>query len=111
VLGLSFAAAAAPAAELPVRDPMRPFAALPPSGPVAAEAAPRFTLTAVLIGPDRRVAIVNGTAYLLGDSVGGAKIVAIEAASVRLAGDGGELVVPLGRGKSAPPDLQGETAP
>jgi MSHA biogenesis protein MshK len=110
-LALSLAAAAAPAAEPVVRDPMRPFTAESAARAAAADAAPRFELTAVLIGSDRRVAIINGNAHLLGDSVGGVRIVAIDSDSVRLEGADGEVVVPLGRGKAEQPDVQGETAP
>jgi hypothetical protein len=90
---------------------MRPFSADPAAQPGARAAAPRFELTAVLLASDRRVAVVNGKAYLLGESVDGAKLVAIEAAAVRFDDAGRELVIPLGRGQSPSPVVQGETVP
>jgi hypothetical protein len=109
--GLGLLAAVALAEELPVRDPMRPFVAgpAPASG---ARARPRFELTAVVLGVTRRVAVVNGTPYLLGESVDGATIVAIEPRAVRLDDGGRELVIPLGRSAEArPPTAEGDEVP
>jgi hypothetical protein len=69
-------------------------------------------LTAVVLAPGRRVAIVNGKPLLLGDTVAGAKIVAIEADAVRLAEGDNELVIPLGRRVQArSAAVQGVTVP
>ena len=108
-----FAAAATAAEELPVRDPMRPFAVAPATGGGTSTAGgPRFALTGVVLAPDRRVAVVNGKPYLLGESVAGAKIVAIEPNAVRLDDGGRELVIHLGRlGVGRPANVQGETVP
>jgi hypothetical protein len=81
---LLLTAATVMAEEPPLRDPMRPFTSGAVTGAAAAAAVPRFVLTAVLIAPTRRVAIVNGKPYGLGDAVDGAEIVAIELGSVRL---------------------------
>jgi hypothetical protein len=110
LLAVVAAGTAARAEELPVRDPMRPFAVSLEGSSGGAAAAPRFELTAVLLAADRRVAVVNGRPYLLGELVDGARIVAIEAGAVRFDDNGSELVIPLGR-KSAPPIAEGETAP
>ncbi|HVY65689.1 MAG TPA: hypothetical protein VHH11_12780 [Gammaproteobacteria bacterium] len=100
----------AAAEEPPMRDPMQPyhFAA----GPGGALGAPRFALTAVLISPSRRVAIVNGKPYERGETVNGAEIVRIDADAVHLREHGTEVVVPLGRaGAADKPRSQGETVP
>jgi hypothetical protein len=96
----------------PARDPMRPFGAVAAAGVASAASAPRFALTAVLIAPTRRVAIVNGKPYALGASVDGAQIVAIEHEAVRLRENGTELVIHLGRPSNGQPQsVQGETLP
>jgi hypothetical protein len=106
-------AGAVRAEEAPVRDPMRPFgSAGATAGPAAVAAAPRFALTAVLIAPTRRVAIVNGKPYQQGETVDGAEIVAIEQGAVRFRERGTELVISLGRpGNGRPQSVQGETVP
>ena len=45
---------------------MRPFRRRSPAAAAAAARAPRFVLTAVLIAPSRRVAVVNGKPYAAG---------------------------------------------
>ncbi|HUQ53208.1 MAG TPA: hypothetical protein VM692_13365 [Gammaproteobacteria bacterium] len=95
----------------PVRDPMRPFGSVAAAAAAAAKA-PRFAMTAVLIAPSRRVAIVNGKPYAQGATVDGAEIVAIEHDVVRLRERGAELVIHLGRpGDGRPQSVQGETVP
>ncbi len=102
------AAGAARAADAPVRDPMQPYRFVAgPGGGVA----PRFALTAVLISPTRRVAIVNGKPYECGESVSGAEIVRIDPDAVHLREHGNELVVPLGHAVAAGKPSQGETPP
>ena len=88
--------AALGAAEPPVRDPTQPFDRTVGGGSSARAAAPRFAVTAVLISPTRRVAIVNGAPYVVGETVDGAAIVAIDPDSVRLRESGAEIVVSLG---------------
>lgn len=116
LIGLVLLASAAVVAaeELPVRDPMQPFAATGATGRGAspAVAGPRFVLTAVVLAAGRRVAVVNGEPRLLGETVGGATIVAIEADAVRLQEGGNELVIPLGRrAQVRSAAVQGETVP
>lgn len=97
--------------EPPVRDPMRPFGR-GSAGGAAVAAVPRFALTAVLIAPTRRIAIVNGKPYSQGESVDGAEIVSIEQGAVRLREHGADLVISLGRPSNGRPQLaQGETVP
>jgi MSHA biogenesis protein MshK len=105
-------APAAHAAEPPLGDPMRPFGARPAGA--AAESVPskpRFVLTAVLIAPSRRVAVVNGAPRLEGEAVDGATIVAIEPRAVRLRERGVERVVTLGRHDAGRESQQGESVP
>jgi hypothetical protein len=108
---LGAALASAHADDLPPpRDPMQPYAR--GVAGAAAVAGPRFTLTAVLISTERRVAIVNGKPYQSGENVDGAEIIRIESSAVHLCEHGAEIVVPLGR--AAPrrsPASQGEAAP
>jgi hypothetical protein len=103
-------AGAVAADEPPIRDPMRPFGRGSAAG-AAIAAAPRFALTAVLIAPTRRIAIVNGKPYSQGESVDGAEIVAIEQGAVRLREHGADLVVSLGRPGNGRQLAQGETVP
>jgi hypothetical protein len=96
----------------PARDPMRPFGAVAAAGAAVAASAPRFALTAVLIAPTRRIAIVNGKPYTQGATIDGAELVAIEHEVVRLRENGTELVIHLGRPSNGrPQSAQGETLP
>ena len=109
VAGILVVVGVARAEEIPVRDPMQPYRFVAGPGGVGV-AAPRFALTAVLISPTRRVAIVNGKPYERGESVSGAEIVRIDADAVHLREHGNELIVPLGHAAVAKPS-QGETPP
>ena len=98
--------------ETPARDPMRPFGRAAATAAAAAVNKPRFELTAVLIAPTRRVAIVNGKPYREGEVVDGAEITAIEPAAVRLREHDTEILISLGRPQQGPPAIvQGETVP
>jgi len=106
------AAGAARAEDAPVRDPMQPFRYVASAGAGGGVVAvPRFALTAVLISPTRRVAIVNGKPYERGESVDGAEIVRIDPDAVHLRQHGNEVIVPLGHAAAAAKPSQGETAP
>ncbi len=113
VAGVLVAAGPALAADAPVGDPMQPYRYV--AGPDGVGvAAPRFALTAVLISPTRRVAIVNGKPYQSGETVNGAEIIRIDADAVHLREHGNELVVPLGHAAAAAAGekpSQGETTP
>ncbi len=109
---LLIVAVARAGAELPLRDPMQPYRAGAGAAAGGGGAGPRFALTAVLISPSRRVAIVNGKPYERGETVNGAEIVRIERDAVYLRERDTELVVPLGNGGApAKRNSQGETAP
>jgi hypothetical protein len=91
------AAGAAHGAEPVLNDPMRPFQAVAGEGGRGAAAVPRFQLTAVLISPSRRVAVINGKPYQQGQKIGTAEVISIGAQSVGLRDGGEELVVHLGK--------------
>ncbi len=109
VAGVLILAGTALGEDASVRDPMQPYRYVGGPGGVA----PRFALTAVLISPTRRVAIVNGKPYERGETVNGAEIVRIDSDAVHLRDHGNELVVPLGHaaGAAAAKPSQGETPP
>jgi hypothetical protein len=78
----------------------------PEIGAAAAEPetrASRFALRAVLIGPQRRVAVINGSAVGVGESVDGARVLAIEAGRVRIGTAEGERWLELVNGVRAEP--------
>ena len=52
-----------------------------------------LSLNAVLISSDRRVAVINGRIYRVGDDVYGNKIASIDANSVQLDGAGGKITL------------------
>lgn len=102
-------AGAVHAAEPAMHDPTQPFRAAaageaaPPSGPQ-----PRFKLTAVLVSPTRRVAIVNGKALQEGQQIGGAEVVKIDGRSVQLREGNREFVVQLGDARVSAPRAGGD---
>lgn len=76
-----------------VRDPTRPFAAAAMAAGEAVQAAPDFKLTAVLVSPSRRIAVINGEFLKEGDRVNGRLISTIEPGLVRLGTGEGQLVL------------------
>lgn len=74
-------------------DPTRPatFGAASP----AAVKAPSYSVSSVVIGSDRRLAVVNGQTVSEGDRVDGARVVAVLAGGVRLQRGGREFTVEL----------------
>jgi hypothetical protein len=77
-----------------LRDPTRPYAAS--EGGVAA--APRFLVNAIIVSSERRVAIVNGQRVVIGESVHGATVVAIEKDQLTLEKDGERITARLSHG-------------
>ncbi len=57
-----------------LRDPTRPYS--PVKGIRASS--PDFVVSAIIISPQRRVAILNGRRVAVGGSIGGATVIAIE---------------------------------
>ena len=90
---LLLAPASFAAEDLPLKDPMRPYQA--PVGGARVGTARRIEVSAILISPLRRIAVINGELYREGELVDGALLVRIEADSVRLKRGDQETVVPL----------------
>jgi hypothetical protein len=105
-------AGAAHGAEPAVHDPTQPFRAGAPGegGSAAGATQPRFKLTAVLLSPTRRVAIVNGKALQEGQRIGGLEVVKIDSRSVLLREGNKEFVVQLGDARVSAPRAEGDAA-
>jgi hypothetical protein len=104
-------AGAVSAAEPAMHDPTQPFRA-GAGGETAAPAAgsqPRFKVTAVLVSPTRRVAIVNGKAVQEGERIAGAEVVKIDGRSVQLREGHREFVVQLGETRASAPRAAGDS--
>lgn len=84
VLAAGFAAALR-AGSLP--DPTRPDYLAGPARAVVST--PGWRVTAIIISPNRRLAEINGRTVETGDRVGGARVLEINAYSVKLAGPHG----------------------
>lgn len=78
-------------------DPTEPALIAPAatSGPAPSVG---HALSAVWIGPKRRVAVINGRAVKVGDSIDGASVLSIEASGVRIRAADGEKVLSLASG-------------
>lgn len=109
VAGALVVTGAARTADAPFHDPTQPYRSVTSEGGGAA--APRFALTAVLISPKRRVAIVNGRPYERGETINGVEIVRIDSDAVHLREHGSEFVVPLGHAAAAAKPSQREGNP
>lgn len=81
---LMLLASLASATEL--QDPMAPFNVT--LGSSANSARPEFVLSAIIIGNQRRVAIINDQAYQLGHYVGTYELTSIEPNRVKMTSDG-----------------------
>lgn len=75
-------------------DPTRPSGYAAPPDAVA-KSGDALRLESVLIAADRRVAVISGKTYRVGDSVNGSRLVAIYAEGVELVRDGNRVVLPL----------------
>ena len=100
---------AARAAEPAVHDPTQPYRAVPGEGRASGAPAPRFKLTAVLISPTRRVAIINGKPLQEGQRVAGAQLVKIDGRSVRLRDGAHDFVIQLGEARESAPAAEGDS--
>ncbi|MCP5091675.1 MAG: general secretion pathway protein GspB [Gammaproteobacteria bacterium] len=77
-------------------DPTRPYTARE----LSAATTSRFVVNAIIISPERRVAIVNGRRVSVGDSVGNATVIAIEKEKMVLELDGKRITTGLHDGAS-----------
>jgi MSHA biogenesis protein MshK len=110
--GVALLCAASPwldaAAQVP--DPTQPPSSraledIPSAGPDAIALAPQ-RLTAIVVSPTRRVAVIDGVPVRVGDPVGTARVIEIEPLSVKLRGPEGEVVLSI-----AGPPLKGKKQP
>jgi hypothetical protein len=85
--------------ELPVQDPTRPAVVTPAEGG-APQSVTSLRLTGVLISETRRIAVINGEFYRVGDRVNGEEITRIDPGSIRIM-RGGEPVLVTVRNASA----------
>lgn len=105
----TLAVATLAAQEPPLRDPMQPFEYVQVPG--ARGTAPRrLELTAVLVAPERRVAVINGSIRREGDWIEGAQITRIEAQAVHLRRGGEDIVVRLKPRRTEPQIDEGDSA-
>ncbi|NJN51951.1 MAG: hypothetical protein HC809_09435 [Gammaproteobacteria bacterium] len=77
----------------PLRDPTRPPTVLVKSPSPAHASIP--TLTSVLIGPDRRVAVIDGNTLLEGSRHQGIEVIKVTADGARIRKDGMTLQLSL----------------
>jgi hypothetical protein len=77
--------ALSPALADDLKDPMAPFTAR--SSTTSSKAAP-LVLSGVIIGPQRRIAIINDQPYRVGSEVGDYQLTAINKHSVEISSDG-----------------------
>ena len=97
LLGMASALAAAPAADVSLPDPTRPYAfatAIEVDQGVGA-AAMQWRLSGIRIREGERSAILNGQVVKAGDRLGGAMVVEINPAAVVLMQDSQKIVVKL----------------
>lgn len=108
---LVLAASAASAEELPLRDPFRPFTAAVPSDPAGEiTATRRLDLQAVVVSPERRIAVINDELHREGERVADAVIVKIERGAVHLRRGGEDFVLRLD-GRTSSPVNRGDSTP
>jgi len=77
-----------------ISDPTRPSGYAAPAGG-ADKSGAALKLESVLIARDRRVAVINGKTCRVGDSINGARLVAIHADGAELVREGSRVVLPL----------------
>lgn len=74
-----------------LRDPTRPYEA----SAVATTASPRFSVNAIIVSADRRVAIVNGRRVGIGGSIDGATVISIDKDQLVLTRNGKRITARL----------------
>ena len=95
------------AQEPPLQDPMRPHVVVRSAG-----AGPRaddgLRLTGVLVSESRRIAVINGQFYRVGDFVNGDEILRIEPGSIQIRRGSEQLLVTLKDERAIAPDTDGD---
>jgi MSHA biogenesis protein MshK len=86
---------AAPALGQPLRDPTEPPAFLDGAAPEREADPAGPVLQSVIVSQGRRLALIDGKTYRLGDQLGDATVAAISSNEVSLRGSGGTRVLRL----------------
>jgi hypothetical protein len=108
---LALGVAAATSAQEPrLQDPMRPHvvAGAGSAGPAQSD---RLSLTAVLVSDSRRIAVINGRIYHVGDRVNGEEILAIEPGVVRIRRGAASVLVKVRDSRGVTASNDGEQGP
>ena len=75
-----------------LRDPTRPHTSQPGR---TVEGVPSFSVNAIFVSDDRRLAIINGERVQVGDVVSGARVVSIQKEQVTLSASGKQFTARL----------------
>ena len=98
------------AQEPPLQDPMRPHVVVR-----SASAGPRvedgLKLTAVLVSERRRIAVINGQFYRVGDRVNGDEIIRIEPGSIQIKRGSEQILVTLSDARPTASEDDGDQDP
>lgn len=89
--------------ELRVQDPTRPTAISRTEGGTP-QAATSLRLTGVLVSESRRIAVINGRFYRVGDRVNGEEITRIDPGSIRIMRGGKQVLVTVKNSNTADSD-------
>lgn len=83
-----------PLAAEELHDPTRPFGWSPPT--LAEEGPNTWTVTFILVSPQRQVAVINGQTVQIGEKIEEAQVIAITTQAVTLLqADGQPLTIPM----------------
>jgi len=103
ILLLTVWALAVQAQELRVQDPTRPTVITRTEGGVP-QAVTSLRLTGVLVSDTRRIAVINGRFYRVGDRVNGEEIIRIDPGSIRIMRGGEQVQVTVKNANTADND-------
>jgi hypothetical protein len=78
-----------------LRDPTRPPNTVSGKTVPDAQQPVKWNLTATIVGPERRVAVINDRAVQIGQKIDGAVLVAVEAGSALLVREGKQMQLKL----------------
>jgi len=95
IILLVVSAAMSAADAIPIADPFRPFPAVEAGGAHAVAGAVKLRLSAVLISPYRRQAVINNRLMTVGAKIGGGRILAIDPRGVLVLRQGKRLWLQL----------------
>ena len=82
-----------------VRDPTRPFVQTEPSTGGTRTASAGLDLTAVIVSPSRRIAVINGRFYREGERVNGELITGIEPGAIRIRRNGEDIQIKVNQNR------------